>query len=120
MVGANQGLSLSAGTKRIPISQQISLTSLCALRKAIPEAFSTFLPVCSVVSNSLRPHSLQPTSFCPWDFPGKNSEVDCYFLLQRILSTQGSNQHLLHWQADSLPPGEALSTFLEPHRLGRV
>ena len=62
VVGANQGLSLSAGTKRIPISQQISLTSLCALRKAIPEAFSTSLPACSVVSNSLRPHALQPTS----------------------------------------------------------
>ena len=30
-------------------------------------------------------------------------EVGCHFLLQGILPTQGSNPHLLHWQADSLP-----------------
>ena len=32
---------------------------------------------------------------CPWDFPGKNTGVDCHFLLQEILLTQGSNQCLL-------------------------
>ena len=26
--------------------------------------------VCSVVSDSLQPHELEPGSFCPWDFPG--------------------------------------------------
>ena len=40
---------------------------------------------------------------CPWDSPGKNTGVGCHFLLQGILPTQGSNPHLLHWQADSLP-----------------
>ena len=47
-----------------------------------------------------------PGSFCPWDFPGKNTEVGCHFLLQGIFPTQGSNLHLLcllHWQADSWP-----------------
>ena len=39
----------------------------------------------------------------PRDFPGKNTGVGCYFLLSRIFPTQGSNPHLLHWQADSLP-----------------
>ena len=37
---------------------------------------------------------------CPWDFPGKNTGVGCYFLLQGIFLTQGSNPHplyLLHW-----------------------
>ena len=30
-----------------------------------------------------RPHGLWPTSLlCPWDFPGKNTRVDCRFLLQ--------------------------------------
>ena len=45
-----------------------------------------------------------PGSFCPWDFPGKNTGVGCHFLLQGIFLTQGSNLHLL-WllQADSLP-----------------
>ena len=33
---------------------------------------------------------------CPWDFPGKNTEVGCHFLLQRIFLTQGSNSDLLH------------------------
>ena len=37
----------------------------------------------SVVSNSSRPHGLQPTRLiCPWDFPGKSTGVGCYFLLQ--------------------------------------
>ena len=35
------------------------------------------------MSDSLRPHGLQPTRFlCPWDFPGKNTGVGCHFLLQ--------------------------------------
>ena len=44
----------------------------------------------SVVSDSLRPHGLQPSRFlCPWDFPGKSSGVGCHFLLQGIFLTQG-------------------------------
>ena len=42
---------------------------------------------------------------CPWDSPGKNTGVDCHFLLQGILPTQGSNLHLWHrlrWQVSSL------------------
>ena len=48
--------------------------------------------VASVTSDSLRPHR---TLLCPWGFPGKNTEVGCHFLLQRIFRTQGSNPHLL-------------------------
>ena len=33
---------------------------------------------------------------CPWDFPGKNTEVGCHFLLQRIFLTQGLNSDLPH------------------------
>ena len=37
---------------------------------------------CSVVSDSSRPHRLQPTrTLCPWDFPG-NTEVGCHCLYQ--------------------------------------
>ena len=37
----------------------------------------------SVVSDSVPPHGLQPTRLlCPWDSPGKNTGVDCHFLLQ--------------------------------------
>ena len=34
----------------------------------------------SVVSNSLQPHRLHPTRLLrPWDSPGQNTEVGCYF-----------------------------------------
>ena len=49
----------------------------------------------SVMSDSLRPHRLQPTRFLrPWDFPGNNTGVGCHFLLQEIFPTQGSNPGL--------------------------
>ena len=36
----------------------------------------------SVVSNSSRPHGLQPTRLLrPWDFPGKSTAVGCHCLL---------------------------------------
>ena len=39
--------------------------------------------VCSVVSDSLRPHGLQPTSLlCPRYFSVKNTGVGCHLLLQ--------------------------------------
>ena len=59
----------------------------------------------SAVSDSLPPHGLQPTRLlCPQNIPGKNTGVGCHFLLQGISpQIQGSNSHLLYWQADSLP-----------------
>ena len=34
----------------------------------------------SVMSDSSRPHGLQPTRLlCPWDFPGKSTGVGCHF-----------------------------------------
>ena len=42
----------------------------------------------SVVSNSLRPYELYPTRLlCPWDSPGKNTEVGCHALFQGIFPT---------------------------------
>ena len=62
---------------------------------------------CSVVSNSLRPHALEPARLlCPWDSSTKNPGVGHHFLLQGILETLGLNSNLLcclHWQVDSLP-----------------
>ena len=45
--------------------------------------------------------SLSSSSVHESDSPGKNTGVGCYFLLQEIFPTQGSNWHHLHWQADS-------------------
>ena len=48
---------------------------------------------CSVVSDSLRPHGLQPTSLLhPWNFLGKSTGVRCHCLFQGIFQTQGWNQ----------------------------
>ena len=38
---------------------------------------------CSVVSDSVRPHGLQPTRLLrPWDSPGKSTGVGCHCLLR--------------------------------------
>ena len=51
---------------------------------------------CSVLSESLRPHGLQPTRLlCPWESPGKNTGVGCRALLHGTFPTQGLNKHLL-------------------------
>ena len=50
-------------------------------------------PHCAVLShsdgsNSLRPYELYPTRLlCPWDSPGKNTEVGCHALFQGIFPT---------------------------------
>ena len=80
---------------------------------------------CSVVSNSLQPHGLQPTGLlCPWNSRGKNTGGGCHFLLQGIFLTQGLNPHLLsllHRQVGSLPlapPGKPWLFFQrEPRKL---
>ena len=52
---------------------------------------------CLVMSDSLRPHGLQPASFlCPWNSPGKNIGVDSHSLLQGIFPTQGLRPGLPH------------------------
>ena len=52
--------------------------------------------VCSVVSDSATLQTVATVALCPWDFPGKNIRVGCYFLLQGIFLTRESNLHLLH------------------------
>ena len=56
---------------------QISVTHYCCL---VTESRLTLLSPCG----------LQPARLlCPWDSPGKNTAVNCYFLLQGIFLTQG-------------------------------
>ena len=56
---------------------------------------------------TLRPHGLQPAMLlCPEDSPGKNTEMGCHALLQRMFPTQEANPHLLcllNWQTGFLP-----------------
>ena len=64
----------------------------------------------SVVSDSSRPHGLQPARLLrPWNSPGKDTGAGCRFLLQGIFPTQGSKPGLLHCRQiflPSEPPGK--------------
>ena len=52
---------------------------------------------CSVVSDSLQHHGLQPVCLlCPWDSPGRNTGVGGQSLLQGIFSTRDWTGDLLH------------------------
>ena len=52
---------------------------------------------CTVVSNSLRFHELQPVPLlCPWNSPGKSTGVGGHFLLQVIFPSWGLNPGLPH------------------------
>ena len=62
-----------------------------------------YVCACSVMSNSLGPSGLWLARFlCPWDYPCKNAEVGCHFLLQGIFPTQGTNPSLA---SPALPGG---------------
>ena len=59
-----------------------------------------------------------PGSSVHGDSPGKNTEVGCYFLLQGIFLTQGSNPGLLHCRQSlyrlSCQGSPYTSSFLKP------
>ena len=76
-------------------------------RTEVGSSVSETWSMCSVISNSLRLHGLQPARLpYPWNFSGEHTEVGCHFLFQGIFPTLEiqslSLLHLLHWQADSL------------------
>ena len=49
----------------------------------------------SVMSDSSRPHGLQPTRLLrPWDSPGKNTGVGCHFLLKFMKGKRESDTTL--------------------------
>ena len=53
---------------------------------------SVYMYICSVMSNSLRPHGL----YSPWNSPCQNTGVGSLSLLQGIFPIQGSNPGLPH------------------------
>ena len=70
----------------------------------------------SVMSNSsATPKDCSPTWFlCPWDFPGKNTEISCHFLLHGVFPNQGSNQHLHCRRFFTSEPWEAQVNVITP------
>ena len=74
--------------------------------------------VASVVSDSVRPHTRQPTRLRrPWDSPGKNTGVGCHFLLQcmEVKSESEITQSCptLRNPMDCSPPGSPVPGILE-------
>ena len=73
----------------------------------------------SIVSNSSRPHGLQPTRLlCPWDFPGKSTGVGCHHLLRPLLLTAAAAKSLqscptLCDPIDGSPPGSPVPGILQ-------
>ena len=50
---------------------------------------------------------MQPARLhCPWNSPGKNTEVGCHSLLQGIFLIQGSNSGPPHPGTEPKPPGK--------------
>ena len=73
------------------------------------------------MSNSVRPHRWQPTRLPrPWDSPGKNTGVGCYFLLQcmKVKSESEVAQSCLTLRdpMDCSPPGSSLRPWGFPGR----
>ena len=86
----------SFGARQTPHS---ATCPLCLLEQVIQSLYLGFFisTIVSVVSDSVRPHGLQPTRLlCPWASPGKNTGVGCHALLQGIFPAQGSNSGLPH------------------------
>ena len=72
-----------------------------------------FIPAAAatVVSDSVRPHRRQPTRLAhPWDSPGKNTGVGCYFFLQRmkVKSEVAQLCLILRDPMDCSPPGSSI------------
>ena len=60
-----------------------------------PSFYCVCVCVCVCSAASVMSDSLQPTGLLCWDFPGKNTGVDCRSLLLGIFLIQGSHWHLL-------------------------
>ena len=97
-------------TEQITFSHFQRQTSIIHLVQDCARVFS-----CSVVPNSLRPQGQQPSRLlCPWNFSGKNTGVDCHFLLQGIFWTQGLNSAspaLTGRFFTTEPPGKSLDSM---------
>ena len=67
--------------------------------------------ICSVVSNSVRPHRWQSTRLRrPWDSPGKNTGVGFHFFLQciKVKSEGEALSRALSDPMDCRPPGSSV------------
>ena len=74
--------------------------------KVLPPMECSFQGVCSSLSRvqlSATPWTVAHQAPCPWDYPGKNTEVGYHSLLQRDLPNPGVKPRSPALQEDSLP-----------------
>ena len=117
--------SLSHSTRELPSPLSARGPPDCSSRKRVTSIFVNFTgsKTTSHSSEWLRPTKektasagedvYSPGSSVHGDSPGKNTGVDCHFLLQGIFPNQGSNQRLslLQWEMGSFPlapPGKPI------------
>ena len=74
----------------------------------------------SVMSNSLRPHGLQPTRLlCPWDFPGKDTGVGCHFLLH--MEQRGRINSCRSWDSRGVwEPADGWQAIVAEETAGKI
>ena len=66
------------------------------------------------MSDSSRPHGLQPTRFLrPWDFPGKSTGVGCHCLLL-VIHINNFNIEVCFFLLQWLYPGAFYSMYIQP------
>ena len=107
LVDFRQGISTRQDF-RIPFSAVRGSRVHQSMNHLPPYHRKNWMQCCCLVTKScltlLQPHQLQPARLLyPWNSPGKNTGVGCYYIFQVIFLTQGLNPSLLHWQSDSLP-----------------
>ena len=69
----------------------------CATQFEVKQICESVSVSCSVMTDSLQPHGLQPLRLlCPWDSPGKNTTVGIHSLFPGIFPFQRSNPDLPH------------------------
>ena len=91
----------------IPSKEHPGLISF-RMKFLFPNSFYCCYLVTKLCSILLEPYRLQPTRLlCPWNFPVKNTGVDCHFLLPGIFLTQGLNR------VSALAGGFFTAEFLE-------
>ena len=95
-------------------------------RKRLPQKYYSGIKWSrSVVSDSVRPHRLQPTRLPgPWDSPGKNTGVGCHFLLQcskvKSESEVAQSCPTLCDRIDCSPPGSSIQGIFQTRVLDWV
>ena len=101
--------------KTAALPRQIQMVSPGCHLSCLPLLLLQLCPTShtSVVSNSVRPHRWQPTGLRrPWDSPGKNTGVGCYFLFQgmkvKIESEVAQLCPTLCDPVDCSPPGSSV------------